>query len=299
MKTPADGWDEDEQQIPEGLARELAAAGRRGEQPPLDVLRAAGEGVLPGELEASAQAHLARNQRTRGLIGALNDSAALDAEAETRLFNRITQETRAADRERRSPPWRWQVAAALGTVALVGSAWWMTRRADPAIVMAPPPAVAAHAPQRATPAAPAPPAFLIPLERPRVRISLRAMTWRGQGADNPVLVALKPALEAFRAGDDATADREFAIVAERYPDLVEAALYQGVARLFLNDWSGAAVHLKRAQAIGDPAFAGDVAWYLAIAEERSGDVAAAQLRLRSICDRDGSAKACELLPERQ
>ena len=55
------------------------------------------------------------------------------------------------------------------------------------------------------------------------------MTWRGQGPDNPVLVALKPALEAFRAGNYAVADKEFSVVAARYPDLIEVALYQGVA----------------------------------------------------------------------
>jgi hypothetical protein len=288
MKTPPDGWDDDERQLPEDLARDLAATGPRGAQPPLEVLRAAGEGVLPKEVDASAQWHLAQHDGTRRLVDALNDAAGLDADAEAALFARITRETTAIDRERRSSPWRWQVAAAIGTIAIAGSAWWMMRR-DSAVVATPPPVLVAQA------TAPAVPEFLIPLERPDVRISLSAMTWRGRRPDNPVLVALKPALDAFRAADYTTADREFSIVAQRYPDLIEVALYQGISRLFLSDWSGASISLKRAQAIGDPAFAGDVEWYLAIAEERSGDRTAARQRLQALCDRDRSSPACAIV----
>ena len=179
----------------------------------------------------------------------------------------------------------------IGTIAIAGSAWWMMRR-DSAVVATPPPVLVARAAGTRSSRK-----FLIPLERPDVRISLSAMTWRGRRPDNPVLVALKPALEAFRAADYATADREFSIVAQRYPDLIEVALYQGISRLFLNDWSGASISLKRAQAIGDPAFAGDVDWYLAIAEERSGDRTAAQKRLQSLCERDPSSRACRVLAD--
>ena len=289
MKTPPDGWDDDEEQLPDDLARELTSARPRGKQPALEVLRAAGEGVLPAELDASAQWYLAHNDGARALVTAVNDSAGLDAAAEGRLLERITRDAAAIDRERRSSPWRWQVAAAIGAIAIAGSAWWMVQRGHSAAVATPPPAIVAEAP------APAPEAFLIPLERPNVRISLSAMTWRGRGPDNPVLVALKPALDAFRAGDYAKADREFSIVAPRYPDLIETALYQGVSRLFLNDWSGAIAELQRAQAIGDPAFAADIEWYLAIAEERSGDRAAARKRLQALCERDPSSPACGIV----
>ena len=292
MKTPPDGWDDDERQLPEDLVRDLAAAGPRGAQPPLEVLRAAGEGVLPKEVDASAQWHLAQHDDTRRLVHAMNESAGLDADAEAALFARITRDRAAIDRERRSSPWRWQVAAAIGTIAIAGSALWIMQRRDSAVVATPPPVLVAQAPAPSTPEA-----FLIPLERPDVRISLSSMTWRGRRPDNPVLVALKPALDAFRAADYATADQEFSAVGQRYPDLIEVALYQGISRLFLKDWGGASTSLKRAQAIGDPAFAADVDWYLAIAEERSGDRTAAQGRLQSLCERDASSRACRLLAD--
>ena len=84
-------------------------------------------------------------------------------------------------------------------------------------------------------------------------------------------------------------------MAARYPDLVEVALYQGVTRLFLNDVNGALDRLNRARAIDDPAFADDVAWFLAAARERSGDVAGARRELQSICTRTPASRACQIL----
>ena len=298
MKTPPDGWDEHERDIPEELARELAAAGPRTGQPPLEALRAAGEGVLPKELDASAHWFLTQHHGTRTLVDTLNETSTLEAETEARIFDRISRETRGAARSTSS---LWRIAAAVGAIAILGSAWWATSRQTSPTAPAPSQATGpvAEAPAPVTPVAPPTPTFLVPLERPDVRISLRAMTWRGQGPDNPVLVALKPALEAFRAGNYAVADKEFSVVAARYPDLIEVALYQGVARLFLNDWSGALDRLNRAQALDDPAFADDVAWFLAVARERSGDVPEARRQLQSICSRNAASRACQILDQRR
>ena len=68
-----------------------------------------------------------------------------------------------------------------------------------------------------------------------------------------------------------------------------------MSRLFLNDLSGATEQLRRAQMIDDPAFEDDVAWYLAVADERSGDLTAARERLQAICNRGRMARACTVL----
>jgi hypothetical protein len=289
MKTPPDGWDDDEREIPEELTRELSAM-QGATALPIDVLRAAGTGVLPEDLERAAQDYLSREPRARALVEDLDDATTLDAHGEARLLARISHEANALRAPQTASRWMWQAAAALAAIAIAGSIW-LTLSREPSEA----PAVAVtQAPQAVTPAAAPPPeSFLVPLERPEIRISLRAMTWRGAAPENPVLAALKPAFDAFRAGDYAAADRAFTEVGGRYPNLVEVALYQGVARLFLGDVAGATTSLRAAEKIGDDAFKNDVAWYLAVAEERAGNAAAARTRLEALCARGtGDPRAC-------
>jgi hypothetical protein len=293
MTTPPDGWDDDEREIPEDLARDLSKT-TGATALPIDVLRAAGTGVLPDDLELAAQDYLSRAPHARALVDELNEATTLDAHSEARLFARISHET-AAPRARQTPRrWMWQAAAAIAAIAVAGSIWLTRSRersAAPAVAVtrAPQGTPAAAQPAPVTP----PETFLVPLERPDIRISLRALTWRGAAPDNPVLAALKPAFDAFRAGDYAAADRAFTEAGSRYPNLVEVALYQGVARLFLGDVAGATTSLRAAETIGDDAFKNDVAWYLAVAEERAGNIAAARTRLEGLCaGGTGDPRAC-------
>ena len=114
-----------------------------------------------------------------------------------------------------------------------------------------------------------------------------------------MLAALKPALDAFRAGDYEKAEAEFTAVDKAYPNLVEVALYQGVSRLFLKDTAGATASLNAASKIGDAAFGNDIEWYLAVAEERGGNLSAARARLATLCrDGSGDPRACTVLANR-
>ena len=297
MKVPSDGWDEDEREIPDALARELSNM-RGAAALPLDVLRAAGTGVLPDDLEQAAQAYLAREPDARALVDELNNAATLDPHGQSRLYARLERETRTPHPSRSGSRWQWPAAAAIGAIAVAGSLWLTLGRDSteaPAVTVTQstpsPPATPTPAP------ASQPETFLLPLERPGVRVSLRALTWRGSERTNPALAALKPALDAFRAGDYRLADREFSAIAGRYPDLIEVPLYQGVSRLFLGDVAGATTSLRSAEKIGDEAFRNDVSWYLAIAEERSGNVTAARTRLAALCPngKSGDPRACAVL----
>ena len=295
MKTPADGWDDEERDLPEDLARELSSM-RGATAVPIDVLRAAGTGVLPDDLEQAAQAYLSREPDARALVEELNETTSLDPHSEARLYARISQGVSGTRAPHTSPRWMWQAAAAIGAIAIAGSMWLvMTRdRADaPAVaVTQPPPEPAATS----KPAAAPPDTFLLPLQRPDVRISLRALTWRGSERANPILTALKPALDAFRAGDYQRADTEFTTIEKQYPKLVEVALYQGVSRLFLGDVAGATSRLQAAAALRDAAFTNDIEWYLAIAEERSGQSSAARARIEALCPGGaGDPRACAAL----
>jgi hypothetical protein len=293
VNTPPD-WTEDEQEMPTEIAHDLSSLRPDDPRLSIEVLRAAGEGVLPPHLEAAAQEHLARSAAARALLRDLDDLSQLDAAAEARLFARISQEAARVDTTPTAWLWRWSAAAAIGTIVIAGAALWMTAPNRRNVAA---PQVVASAPASsgvAAPAAPATASFQLPLERPDLRISLKAMTWRGATNGNPVLAALKPAFDAFRTGDFARADVEFTAVSKRYPDLVEVALYQGVSRLFIDNSAGALESLRHASTLADPAFAADVAWYLAVAEERAGNLAAARAGLLAACRADPSRneRAC-------
>ena len=293
MKTPPDGWDDDERDIPEELERELSNLRGAETALPLDVLRAAGTGVLPEPLERAAADYLAREPRARQLVDALIEGAELDPHSEARVYARISRELPRTSASPRVWTGSWQIAAALGAIAVAGVLWSTLRRDQ-----SPAPSIAVTQPAPTPPAAAAsrPETFLLPLERPNVRIGLRSLTWRGAERGNPIMAALKPALDAFRAGDYQRADAEFTVVSKTHPNLIEVALYQGVSRLFLNDVAGAKVSLQSAEKIGDASFANDVAWYLAIADERGGDRAAARARLVQLCpNAAGDPRACAAL----
>jgi hypothetical protein len=129
-----------------------------------------------------------------------------------------------------------------------------------------------------------------------VRLSPRALTYRGAADGRDFASRLKPGFDAYRASDYARADREFTALAAQYPQAVEVFFYQGVARLFLNDFAGADVSLASADRLADVSFATEVAWYRAVIDERRGRLADARARLTSLCAHDNQPRqrpACE------
>jgi hypothetical protein len=69
--------------------------------------------------------------------------------------------------------------------------------------------------------------------------------------------------------------------------------------LFLNDNRGAVESLSAASRLADAALSPDVAWYLAVAEERAGDIEQARTRLNALCrtTSERSAAACAAAPQ--
>jgi hypothetical protein len=284
-----DDWDPDERDALHAVRDEIEALrARHAGDPPVDLLRAAREHALPDDLQAAADRHLGNSAWSRTIVeGMSTDAAPLNRGDEDRLLARIKQEAQ-ADRPRATMAY-WAPALAAAAAALVATVWIASRQSGPQPAPAPPEATVAVAPSA--------PAFELPLEKPEVKLSVAALTWRGADSQNPFLVDLKPAIDAFRASDYQKADRAFTPLAAKYPDSPEILLYHGVTRLFLKDAAGAIPLLERAERVGDRMFAADVAWFRAVAEQRAGNRSAALERLDGLCAQTGdrSALACQAL----
>jgi hypothetical protein len=294
MTALRDDWDKEEREALSGMEEQIETLRRRhGANPPLDLLRAAHAQLLPDDIQARVDQHLSESAWSRALVAAAEpDDDLLTPADQERLFARITKETRAQET---AHVWTWTRPAFLvpAFVALASVAWlaFMVRAVPPTTQPEEAPVAIARAD---------PPPFLLPFDKADVRLSMAALTWRGSAAsDNRLLMDLKPGLDAYRAGDYATADRELTALAPRYPGTIEIPFYQGVSRLFLNDLSGAITSLTAAEAVGDGAFAADVSWYRAVAEQRAGNLAEARTRLDTLCrgNSAGANRACTALSQ--
>jgi hypothetical protein len=305
VSTDRDDWDREERQALAGLEDQIDAMRRRHvSDPRLEMLRAARADALPEDLQASVAEHLEASAMSRTLAdGPGEDVPELTTDEQERLLARIMKHAR-----RESAPasgWGWfrPVLVGSGIVALASFVWMVSRE----------PAERLGAPETQVVVAlpPAAPPFLLPFDKPDVRVGMGALTWRGSKPTatddgNQLLIDLKPGLDAYRENDYATANRELTALTTRYPDTIEILFYQGVSRLFLNDYPGAIAAFDAAEAIGDRTFAADVTWYRAVAEQRSGNVTQARARLETICgdrsarlqpDQRDAARACTALEQ--
>lgn len=275
--TPADGWDHDEREALSGFARELDSwRARHAHDPEVELLRAAEAEVLPDDLQSAGTKYLAANRWSRTLVDGLNDpSVSLDRADEARLFDRIRHEAAAATRRRRSWLWQWPslAAAAAGIIAVV----WVMR---PGVTLEP--TQTTNRPAAVETPRPAP-VYALALEKPDVKLSPAALTWRSAGGRGDLTTDLKSGLDAFRRDDYAGTRRALADLTAKYPSSVEVLFYLGVSQLYLGEHQQALDSFTKAAPLADATFAADVAWYRAIADERLGNKDAARAALTSLC----------------
>ena len=140
-----------------------------------------------------------------------------------------------------------------------------------------------------------PVAFTLPLDKPDVKLTATALVLRSDGRNASFVDQIAPAINAYRANNYAEADKQFAALESRYSKSVEIAFYRGIARLFLNDASGAVQRLQAARRLDDETFAPDIAWYLAVAHERAGQRTRARAELDTLCKGASAyaSQACE------
>ena len=299
MSTASRDWTQDERQALSGLHGQLEIIRQRHEHdPPMDLLRAARADVLPPDEQARVGAHLEASAWSRTLVDGLAEGWAdseaaggLDSVSNQRLLGRIRRQLQAASGGSRS---RWWNPAALGGLAVAASlliAVMVTRERPTPAAVAEPQSPTIAAPMAAV-QAPRGPLLQIAFAKPEVRLGAGALTWRGAPSENPFLLDLKPAFDAYREGDYARADARFGRLSATYPESIEVLFYQGVTRMLRDDFAGAVAPLTSAARLGNRAFADDVSWYLAVAEQRSGRVAASESRLSTLCT-GGSSRATD------
>jgi len=299
MSQPRD-WDAEEREALDGLDGELAEIRRRHQDDPsLEMLRAAEADALPPEIKARVTRHLQDSAWSRAVVDGLRETGAddhLDAASEDRLFERITRKAQATP-SRAPSRRRWSPAIAIGGLALAATLLIavVVQRSGPDTVV-PPDGASASIGVKPTivdsvPTRPDPPR--IAFAKPEVKLSPSALAWRGDAAANPFVRDLAPAIDAYRAGDYPRAVAAFDRLSAVYPGSIEVSFYLGVSRMLAGDDAGAIAPLEAAARLDNQTFADDVAWYLAIAQQRTGHPNA-RAKLADLCRGQGAhaSSAC-------
>jgi hypothetical protein len=301
MSENPEDWEPDEQAARSELADQLEAIRRRhAADPPLDLLMAARAELLPAQIQQHVAHHLEHSAWSRALVAGVEEATgtqAIDPHSEQRMWRRVQELTKsepAARVSRALPPWLYgatALAASIVVAIVIGRAG-----SAPAPVESAPPAPprAALAPPRAAVAEPPKAAEPLAFSKPAVKLSAAALTWRSGAGVGTFQHDLKPALEAYRQGDYAAADALFTSLGQSYPRAVEVSFYGGVSRMMRGDFTGAISPLAKALDLNEAAFAEDIAWYLAVAEQRAGREADALKRLTGLCAAAGplAPQAC-------
>lgn len=299
MNTDRHDWDREEREALAGLEDQLDAMRRRHvDDPPIEMLRAAHADALPEDLQTPLSDHLAASAMSRTLAEGLgDDTPILSREEQNRLLARIMKDAKSEPAPKSGWGWLRPVLVGSGIVVLASLVWVVSKTTEVGERLGPPETqVVVALPSAAPP-------FLLPFDKPDVRLGMAALTWRGPSptpdAGNQLLADLRPGLDAYRQNDYVTANRELTALATRYPGTIEILFYQGVSRLFLEDYTGAIAAFEAADAVGDATFASDVSWYRAVAEQRAGNVAQARAHLEAICTarESDAARACTALEQ--
>ena len=293
MSTRHDDWDPEEGDALSGFEDQLEAVRRRhAGDPSLEMLLAAHAHLLPEKIQTQVGDHLEKSEWSRTLAAGVDDAPAdqaIDPHSEQRVWRRIQEQTEARPRQRARAWPRW-VYGATALAASILVAVVLTRSGDtPAAV----PAAPSASPQPSVPA-PAKPAEPLAFSKPEIKLSPSALTWRSGAGRGAFQRDLKPAIDAYRIDDYATADRLFAALESKYPRAVEVSFYGGVSRMLRGDFAGAIAPLEKTHASKDTTFTDDATWYLAVAEQRTGRDADALRRLTGLCSAAGplAAQAC-------
>jgi TolA-binding protein len=286
-----DRFEGDDALEPEVRAEIEAFANRHRGDPPLAVLRAADVDALPSPLQQKMSAALESGRWRQQIVAGANDAAEEsrlgDADAAA-LLARIHREGGAVPSRASSTDTRRLMRFAGPIVAMAAVVLV-------AVLVRPPASPPAAPPGPASVAAPASPTFVIPVEPAAVKLTAGALIRRSAGQHGVFTDDAAPAFAAYRAGRYAEAAEAFASLSASYPASPEAAFYLGVSRLLTGDAPGATSALAAARRLNDPTFRDDVAWYLAAAEERGGDVGAARHELAALCQGQSAfaAPACD------
>ena len=257
----------------------LLAHARTGVCPPPDLLFAAEEDVLPPAAGASIRDHAAHCALCQTLLTELDPAkAAFSPGADARIQARVHAQVRARNGSARKPTF-WLSIAAVAAVLLVGVLGLLSYRLSH--FSAAQSTVAVNHP-------PAPPAAdlpelhrIVPLASPD---DVPVLVTRGATATHgPSVDDLMPAFRAYNRNDFTRAVAAFAPLVARFPQSDIPSLYLGVSQLQLGQNADAQRSLAQAYSLTGSAHHDAAAWYLAVADLRLHQSAAALPLLRDLC----------------
>lgn len=283
-----------DEQLPEGLRPAPAC-------PPLRLLLAHREGVLPEDAAKEVEAHLVCCSLCRGLLADLEH---LDPPG-------LTQRERESMRSRLPIPasstgkgWRWYVVSgAVAATLLVCAALtlhvWRAADSVPQTAQTHVPAPQ-QAPPPDRPSSPAPTSARVDVEVAKLDPPLSAapgLVLRGAGPiGQPDASQLAPAFDAYGRNDYTLAADRFNLLAKQFPRAEVPVLYLGVTQLLMHNDQAAFVSLTRAEKLATTSQRHIAEWYRAVAAARTGNPEASDL-LDTVCrDKDSSyaKQACAL-----
>lgn len=266
--------------------------------PSPDLLFAASEDVLSAADGEVIRAHAAQCVLCQTLLAGLGDDAApaLTPGQNDRIRARIDHGLEHSSEtvvEESKSPWRalLAVAAVLLVLALGGTFGYRSIHRPAA------PAIAEQQPDPSGPMEFAELHQIAPLAAPDDAPGLVVRGNSSGTSTGPSAADLLPAFRAYNRGDFRAAATAFAALTDRFPDAEIPALYLGVSQLESGDNLAARRTLTHALGNAHDARHPAATWYLAIAELRTGDLAAAVPRLQSLCSPASSpyaARACAL-----
>jgi thioredoxin-like negative regulator of GroEL len=111
------------------------------------------------------------------------------------------------------------------------------------------------------------------------------------GVTDSAGTAMSDAMRAFRAGRYQDAASQFEQVWTDHPDRSEAALYLGIARLFMDEIPAGIEVLRHAQASPEPGVAAAAQWYALVGIARLREPASGMAEAREVCEKPGPVQA--------
>ena len=274
----------DPDSLPEGVHASPAC-------PPLALLRAWKEEVLPDELARDVGSHAEACPLCTTLLADLEHLSQPGITSAER--DRIRRRLPLISPPTRIAGWRWYAVASAAAALVVAGILLVIRQtehptaANLSLAFEPPAAqsAASHAePQVAK------------LEPPSVDLSSALVLRSGPSMSEPTAQQLAPAFEAYARSDYSLAAQRFSQLAKQFPRSGTPFLYLGVTQLLANDNTNALFNLTRAEQFVAPAQRDAASWYHALAALRARAPNARQL-LHSVCSRNGSAyaqRACQI-----
>lgn len=285
-RDPRTGWRD--VQADEGVGADFFRPRGDAACPPPELVQAMRADVLPEDLRAYLAKHVESCAVCRALGQAMDESVeGPTPEEQARILARVR--AGAARSREASPRHRWRLAsAAAALVAAVGAGSilvWQSRR-EAAVE---PPTVPVAAPR--TPTAPA-----LSVEPPAIRLPSVAGLPRRGTPETVQREQLIRALDPYRSGQYAEAERRLNAFVRRHPRSAEGHFYLGVGRLVMYRDDDAVTALETVEGLAkdNVYLLHESAWYLALAYRRLGQLDEARARLDGLCRSNHvrAARAC-------